>query len=56
MLSKLEQDLKRQSLESSALTTAAHSSCNDTYNHIKASRGLIARSLELLSQRFSRVD
>jgi hypothetical protein len=56
MPSNRQDDLDRVTTESQAKNLAAQASCEDTSKQIKASRKLIARSLELLGRRFTRLD
>ena len=45
-------DLDRVSGESSARIVAAHKSCEDTADHIASSRQKVARTLDVLRERF----
>lgn len=47
-------DLARVSAETSKITAAARTSCEDTRNHIESSREAIKRSFELLARPFTR--
>jgi hypothetical protein len=56
MPSKTREDLQRISSDSRAINAAARASCGETHEHVTSSRNLIARSFELLSRRFTRLD
>jgi hypothetical protein len=53
MADRCKHDLARIGAQSSKLTAAARASCEETQDHINASRKAIARSLEALAQPFT---
>lgn len=53
MQSRNKEDLDRLRTETRALTCASIASCKDTATHIEQSRLAVARSLRLLTRRFS---